>query len=106
LTIDTPASFGVFAPGVDTTYTTHTAAYVTSTAGDATLSVSDVGHLANGASSLADPLQVRFSKTTWAGPVSNDPVTITFEQHIGGNEPLRTGTYSETVTFTLSTTTP
>ena len=40
------------------------------------------------------------------GPVSNDPVTITFQQSIGANDALRTGTYSKTLTFTLSTTTP
>jgi hypothetical protein len=62
--------------------------------------------LTNGALSLADPLQVAFSKSSWSAPVSNDPVTITFAQHIGANEPLRTGTYSRTLTFTLSTTTP
>jgi hypothetical protein len=33
-------------------------------------------------------------------------VSIGFSQHIGANEALRTGTYSTTVTFTLSTTTP
>jgi hypothetical protein len=38
--------------------------------------------------------------------VSNDPVTIAFKQHIGANDPLRTGSYSKTLTFTLSTTTP
>ena len=39
-------------------------------------------------------------------PVSNDAVTITFKQAIAANEPLRTGVYSKTLTFTLSTTTP
>jgi hypothetical protein len=38
--------------------------------------------------------------------VSNDPVTIGFKQHISATEPLRTGAYSRTLTFTLSTTTP
>jgi hypothetical protein len=33
-------------------------------------------------------------------------VTVAFKQHIGANDALRTGTYSATVTFTLSTTTP
>jgi hypothetical protein len=51
-------------------------------------------------------LQVAFSKSSWDGPVSNDSVTITFGQHIGANEALRTGTYSRTLTFTLSTTNP
>ena len=38
--------------------------------------------------------------------MSNDPVAIAFTQHIGATEPLRTGGYSKTLTFTLSTTTP
>ncbi len=38
--------------------------------------------------------------------MSNDPVTITFKQHIGARDPLRTGSYSRTLTFTLSTTNP
>ncbi len=33
-------------------------------------------------------------------------MTITLRQHIGANQPLRTGSYSKTLTFTLSTTTP
>ena len=43
---------------------------------------------------------------TYAGPVSNDAVTVTFNQHISANDALRTGTYSKTLTFTLSTTQP
>ena len=39
-------------------------------------------------------------------PVSNDQVTIGLRQAIAANEPLRTGTYSKALTFTLSTTTP
>ena len=79
---------------------------LTSTAGDATLSVSDPGHLMNGAFALPEPLQVSLSKSTWVAPVSNDPVTIGFKQSIGANDALRTGSYSKTLTFTLSTTTP
>jgi hypothetical protein len=79
---------------------------VVSSAGDATLSSTDPGHLMNGAFTLASPLQVGFSKTSWDAPVSNDPVTITFTQHIDADEALRTGSYSKTLTFTLSTTTP
>ncbi len=39
-------------------------------------------------------------------PVSNDAVPVAFKQAIGANDALRTGTYSKTLTFTLSTTTP
>ena len=107
LTLGAPASFGTFTPGVDRTYEAATTANVTSTAGDAALSVSpQPAYLANGAFTLSEPLQVAFSKAAWTAPVSNDPVTITFSQHIGASQPLRTGSYSKTLTFTLSTTNP
>src|SRR3954471_17105911 len=99
LTLGTPASFGPFVPGTDRTYNASTTANVISTAGDATLTT-DGGKLSNGAFTLAEPLQVAFSKSSWSAPVSNDAVTISFKQHIGANEPLRTGTYSKTLTFT------
>jgi hypothetical protein len=38
--------------------------------------------------------------------VSNDAVSIGLRQHIAANQPLRTGAYSKTLTFTLSTTAP
>ena len=75
-------------------------------AGEATLSHSEPGHLANGEFALAQPLEVSLSKSAWSGPASNDAVTIAFTQAIGADEPLRTGTYSRTLTFTLSTTEP
>ena len=46
------------------------------------------------------------SLLTYTGPVSNDAVTVAFSQHIGANDALRTGSYSKSLTFTLSTTTP
>jgi enterochelin esterase-like enzyme len=106
LTLGTPAAFAPFIPGTDATYTAQTTANVISTAGDAALTVSDPGVLTNGAFALAEPLRVEFSKAAWPAPVSNDPVTITFKQHISTTQALRTGTYSRTLTFTLSTTTP
>ena len=112
-------------------YTASTTANVISTAGNAVLSVADpssnnTGKLVNGAFSLAQPLQVAASSLsgtggafapvggsasptsvlTYAGPTSNDPVTLDFKQTIGRTEPLRTGSYSKTLTFTLSTTQP
>ena len=33
-------------------------------------------------------------------------MTLDFKQSIGANDALRTGPYSKTLTFTLSTTTP
>jgi hypothetical protein len=106
LTLGAPATFGAFTPGVAKDYTASTTATIVSTAGDATLSWSDPGHLTNGAFSLPQPLQVSASRTSWDGPASNDVSTIGFTQPIAANDALRTGTYSKTLTFTLSTTTP
>ena len=126
LTLGPPATFGAFTPGVTRTYLTALGATVTSTAGDATLSVADpsatgTGHLVNGAFVLPQPLQARvgaaafgnvgsaaapLSLRTWTGPASNDSVTVDFSQLVNSNDPLRTGTYSKTLTFTLSTTSP
>ena len=47
-----------------------------------------------------------FSRSAWPGPVANDAVTVSFTQHIGATDPLRTGGYSRALVFTLSTTTP
>ena len=43
---------------------------------------------------------------TWSGPASNETLPVDFKQPIAANDPLRTGTYSKTLTFTLSTTNP
>jgi hypothetical protein len=106
LTLGPAASFGAFTPGVAREYTASTPANVVSTAGDAALSVSDPGHLTNGAFSLPEALRVEIAPNSWSGPVSNANSTITFRQHIGANDALRTGSYSKTLTFTLSTTNP
>ena len=106
LDVGGPASFGAFAPGVAQTYTAPVPAGVTSTAGDAALGFSDPGHLANGAFTLPQPLQVEVSTSAWNGPVTGAPVAITFRQPIAGTDALRTGAYTGTVTFTLSTTSP
>jgi Zinc carboxypeptidase len=116
LTLGPAASFGPFTAGVARTYTASTTATVTSTAGDALLSVADpspnaTGHLVNGTYSLLQPLTIGGSALpavakSYSGPVSNDPATVTFTQAIGANEALRTGTYAKTLTYTLSTTSP
>jgi hypothetical protein len=106
LTLGTAASFGAFTPGLAKDYTASTTANIISTAGDATLSSSDPGHLMNGTFSLPSPLEVSFSKSTWNAPTSNESVTIGFKQHISAGDALRTGSYSKTLTFTLSTTNP
>ena len=122
LTLGGAAGFGAFTPGVARDYESSASANVISTAGDATLSVSDAGaspgRLVNGAFSLAQPVHAAVSAAfapvgampitlhSYSGPVSNDALTIHFKQTIGASEPLRTGAYSKTFTFTLSTTTP
>ena len=70
------AGFGAFAPGVARDYTATVGGVVTSTAGNATLSVSDTtgiapGHLVNGTFSLPQPLQVRAGSGTYA-PIPAD----------------------------------
>src|SRR3954462_14678263 len=91
LTLGAPASFGPFTPGVGKDYSAQTSANVISTAGDAALTYSDPGHMTNGSFSLPSPLAVELSKSSWTAPVSNDPVTIRFAQHIDANDALRTG---------------
>ena len=106
LSLGTPATFGAFTPGVARTYTASTTANVISTAGDATLSVSAPGFMTNGAFSLAEPLRVELAKSAWTGPTSNESVNIAFKQLVKRTDPLRTGSYGRTLTFTLSTTNP
>ena len=128
LSLGTPASFGAFTPGVARTYDASMAANVISSAGDAALSVADpssnaTGRLVNGAFALPTPLSVRAASAggvggafapvgasttvlSYAAPVANDAVTVSFRQAIGATDALRTGAYSKTLTFTLSTTSP
>ncbi len=106
LALGAPATFPPFVPGVAREYTASTTATVISTAAEATLSVSPPGNLTNGAFSLPQPLRVEFAPGSFNAPVSNATSTITFKQAIAATDALRTGTYSKTLTFTLSTTTP
>jgi sugar phosphate isomerase/epimerase len=133
LTVGAGAQFGSFVPAVARNYDSSTAATVVSTAGDAALSVSDAsttapGHLVNGAFALAQPLQIRannadntgtayttLSETAgeaktilnYTAPTAGaDNVTLNFRQAIGATDVLRSGNYTKTLTFTLSTTTP
>ena len=99
--------------------------------GNAALSIADpsataTGRLVNGTFSLPSAVQARAtspagtggpladvggsanptSLLSYTGPVSNDSVSLAFRQRIGANDALRTGTYSKTLTLTLSTTEP
>ena len=129
LSVAPSASLGSFRPGVNQDYEASLAANVISTGGDAALSVADTsatapGHLLNGTFVLPQALQLRASSLggvgqafaplggsplallSYGGPVSNDQVTIGLKQPVLATDALRTGTYSKTLTFTLSTTTP
>jgi hypothetical protein len=124
LTLGAPASFGAFTPGVAKDYDAQTTATVTSSAGNAALSVSDPdtanpGHLVNGAFALPSALQAGANGGPlgavggtplgilgYGAPVSSNAVALNFRQHIGQTDALRTGSYSKTLTFTLSTTNP
>jgi sugar phosphate isomerase/epimerase len=133
LTLTAPANFGAFTPAVARNYDAVGGASVVSTAGDATLSVSDPsttapGHLVNGAFALPQALQVRANNNgnqgtaystlsevtgtptnllTYATPTAGaDLVSLHFRQAIGATDTLRSGAYTKTLTFTLSTTTP
>jgi hypothetical protein len=131
LTLGAAANFGPFTPGLQRDYLASTTANVVSTAGDATLSVADpsstaTGHLVNGTFSLPQGLQANAARGStagntyaavggsanptslfsWNAPASNDGLTIGFKQPIMANDALRTGTYSKSLTFTLSTTNP
>jgi hypothetical protein len=129
LTVGAPASFGAFTPGVAKVYSASTTANVISSAGDATLSVADpaatnAGHLVNGAFALPQAVQARarnaanpgtvfadvsnapLNLLSYSGPISNDPVSLEFSQAIASTDALRTGLYSKTLVFTLSTTAP
>jgi sugar phosphate isomerase/epimerase len=131
LSIPGVGSFGAFVPGTARDYTSTIGADVTTTTADAALTVSDAsgvatGHLANGTYVLQQPLKVRASNATtpagtytaipengaslpllsWNTPVVNNAILIGLQQSIGAAEVLRRGSYSKTLTFTLSTTTP
>ena len=123
------ASFGSITPGITKDYETGVTALVTSTAGEATLTVTDAdatspGRLVNGDYALATPLQTKATNgatptadfapltgtprtlLTWSRAISSDPVTLAFKQTVAAAETLRAGTYGKTLTYTLSTTTP
>ena len=74
LTLGSAAEFAPFTPGVARDYTATTTATVTSTAGDAALTVADPGHLTNGAFTLPEPLQVSMTPASWTTPISNAQV--------------------------------
>jgi hypothetical protein len=130
LTLGSASPFAPFVPGVAKNYATTMTAHIISSAGDGLLTVADPdavnpGHLVNGTYVLPSPLSAAATSATgtslgsavvnstaaptaletWAGP-SNEDITLTFTQPVGIADVLRTGGYSKTLTFTLSTTQP
>lgn len=128
LELDAPtASLGTFALGVAANYDATVTGKATST-GPSELWVHDdsstPGRLVNGTTPLANPLQL--CATTAAAPTCSydalgaaplqllslpagsaaTPLTIGLRQSIGASEPLTTGTYGKTLTFTLAAGTP
>ena len=132
LALGAKPSLGALTPSLDKDYTASTTATVLATSGDAKLSVSDpsttaTGHLVNGTYALPSVLQVKASSTTtgvggafadiggaatpttlltYPGPTQTDSATLDFRQHVSVTDALRAGSYSKTLTFTLSTSTP
>jgi hypothetical protein len=123
LALGAPGTLGAFTPGIAKDYEAATPVTVTSTALEATLSVVDPstnapGKLVNGTYTLAQPIQAAVNGAfapvagtplalhSWAGPISNDQLTLKFKQSIAADEALRTGPYAKPLTLTLSTTTP
>ncbi len=124
-------SLGAFVAGVAQNYFSTLTLNVLSTAASSLLQAYDAsptatGHLVNGTYVLAQPLQAAatdpanptatyapLSSTgapltllSYTAPISSDPVTVTLKQPVGATDPLRTGTYSKTITLVLSTNSP
>ena len=129
LTLGSPANFGAFVPGVANTYTASTTANVISTLPDAALSIMDpsttfAGYMVNTGTPLPQALRARATNAantstafatitgspltllTYSAPISNDAVSLQFQQPIAANDALKAGQYAKTLTFTLSTTSP
>jgi type 1 glutamine amidotransferase len=129
LSLGAPAAFEPMIPGVAATYTASTTALVTSTAGAAALTIVDgssvaPGRLVNGVAAMPQPLRARATTPdnperpygavsgtpltlhSWAQPVSNDALTLGFQQPVAATDALLNGRYAKTLTFELGTTTP
>ena len=107
LSLGAAPTFGAFQPGVSREYTASTTANVISTAGDAALTVErSRATWPTARSRCRSRCGWRSPRRRGREPTSNEAVAITFKQAIGANDKLRTGSYTKTLTFTLSTTNP
>ena len=130
LQLGSEPQLGPLIPGIAATYDASVTATLTSSAGNATLSVADAdngtGRLSNGTTELATPLQVRATNAanpntafanlrglsnpvallTYNTALASEPVTVTVRQTIAATQALAMGGYSKSVVFILSTATP
>ena len=102
LTLGSPPSSAPSA-GRARNYTASTPRPVTSTVGEATLTWQVARCPTARSRSLS---RSRSRARRLHRPVTSDTFALAFQQQIAATEPLRTGTYSRTLTFTLSTSTP
>ena len=106
LTLGGPVTLGPFVPGVEREYTGTTFLTATSTLRGAQLTVSELGHMTNGATALPEPLRAELSRSVWTEPLANERVDVTFKQLVKRTDRLLEGSYAKRVRFTLATTTP
>ena len=113
LTLGPPASFGVFVAGVDApTSLDDGHGHLVRGRRDAhvvPLRANLTGFLANGAFRLAQPLHRSPAPRSYSGPMSDQRkrgVDRLQAGHRPARDPLRTGSYAKTLTYTLSTTAP
>jgi hypothetical protein len=101
-----PASFSAFLPGVGREYTASTFLTATASVAGTRLVVSELGHMANGAAALPEPLRVELSQSAWEDIIANERVDVTFRQLVKSTDRLLVGRYTTTVRFTLTATSP
>ena len=129
LSVSGPISFGAFTPGLPKLYLASASATVTSTAGEAALTVSDpsstaTGRLVNGALRAAAAAEGRPARrqrrrtrrsaaatarrrcSATRGRSATTPCRSRSSRRSAPNDGLRTGTYRKTLVLTLSTTQP
>ena len=104
LTLGAPASFGAFPPGVAGLHGVHDRDGHLDRRRRRADGLRPAAELTNGAFALAQPLRARHVKT--GRRRRQRVVAVAFKQAIAASEPLRTGNYAKTLTFTLSTTAP
>jgi len=129
VTLGAPPRFAPFVVGLEQDYTASTTATLTASSAASSFSVVDLsanqpGHLTNGPFALPSALRLQAASAAgsshgagtvsatplplldYTAPVTEDVATLTYTQHVGASDVLRTGTYAKTLTFTLTATAP